>query len=362
MMKHRVLVVDDSAVMRRLVSEGLGGDPEMEVVATASNGALALDGIARLSPDLVTLDIEMPEMNGLEALAQIRRRWPQLPVIMFSTLTERGAEATLEALSQGANDYVTKPSSASAGQAPQVIRRELAPRIKALCSSRNLQVRRAALARRLPASVGTAGRRRTEVVAIGSSTGGPNALTCLLSALPAQLRVPLLIVQHMPPLFTRFLAERLASKCPFPVREAEEGAVVLPGEAWIARGDYHLALVREGTQVKMRLTQQPPENSCRPSVDVLFRSVAEVYGSGAMAVVLTGMGQDGLLGARNLRNCGAEIIVQDEATSVVWGMPGYIAREGLADAVLPLPQIAPEITRRLGIGLTAPLRATGTQS
>jgi len=360
MAKHRVLVVDDSAVMRRLVREGLTGDPAVEVVGTAANGVLALEMIPRLAPELVTLDIEMPEMNGLEALAQIRRRWPRLPVIMFSTLTERGAEATLDALALGANDYVTKPASTTAARAPEVIRSELVPRIKALCAARVVPSGGNWVARRTPVSITTA-RRRAEVVVIGSSTGGPNALTSVLSCIPANISAPLLIVQHMPPVFTHFLAERLASKCAFPVREATEGAVLLPGEAWIARGDYHLALVREGTQVRLRMTQQPPENSCRPSVDVLFRSVAEVYGRNVLALVLTGMGQDGLQGARKLRQAGAEIMVQDEATSVVWGMPGYIAREGLADAVLPLPQIAPEILRRVAVQDGTHSRAAGAQ-
>lgn len=360
MVKHRVLVVDDSAVMRRLVREGLSGDPAMEVVGTASNGALALEMIPRLSPELVTLDIEMPEMDGLETLGQIRRRWPRLPVIMFSTLTERGAEATLDALALGANDYVTKPSSGTAAKAPEVIRRELVPRIKALCAVRDSRPVETWVARRPPLSVATAGRR-AEVVVIGSSTGGPNALTSVLTCIPANLSVPLLIVQHMPPVFTHFLAERLASKCAFPVREAVEGAALQPGEAWIARGDYHLSLAREGTQVRLRMNQQPPENSCRPSVDVLFRSVAEVYGRNVLALVLTGMGQDGLQGARRLREAGAEIVVQNEATSVVWGMPGYIAREGLADAVLPLPQIAPEILRRVAVHDSTQSRTAGAQ-
>jgi two-component system chemotaxis response regulator CheB len=331
----------------------------MEVAGTASNGAQAVEMVARAAPDVVTLDIEMPEMNGLEALAEIRRRWPQLPVIMFSTLTERGAEATLDALALGANDYVTKPTGTSVGRAPAVIREELAPRIKALCAARVLRQEKIWAARRMPFTAFGGRKRRVDVVAIGSSTGGPNALTTLLTSLPAHLSTPLLIVQHMPPVFTRFLAERLAAKCLFPVREADDGAIVRPGEVWIARGDYHLATVREGTQVRLRLTQQPPENSCRPSVDVLFRSVAEVYGGSALALVLTGMGQDGLLGARQLRAAGADIVVQDEATSVVWGMPGYIAREGLADAVLPLGQIAPEIQRRVPLGDAATSRPAG---
>jgi two-component system chemotaxis response regulator CheB len=346
--KHRVLVVDDSAVMRRLVREGVSLDPAVEVVGTAANGAAALQLISQLKPDLVTLDIEMPEMNGLEALAEIRRRGLRLPVIMFSTLTERGAVATLDALSLGADDYVTKPASTgNAAGALELICGELVPRIKALCSHTVAPAPVTSVGASQLRPKGGGERRRVDVVAIGSSTGGPNALTAVLSSMPADVAVPLLIVQHMPPVFTRFLAERLAAKCALAVREAADGATLAPGTAWIARGDYHLTLLREGTQVRVVMTQEPPENSCRPAVDVMFRSVADVYGGNSLAVVLTGMGQDGLRGARQLHGLGAQIVVQDEASSVVWGMPGFIARAGIADAVLPVGQIAPEILRRV---------------
>ncbi len=349
----RILIVDDSVVIRRVLADILDADPDIEVAGTASNGRIALERIAALQPDLVTMDIEMPEMDGLTAVRELRRTDRRTPVIMFSTLTERGASATLDALAGGANDYVTKPvSSGSPIAAMERVREDLLPRIKALVGRSEPAPTRASTAP-------TAGpnpplRRRSnastpvQVIAIGCSTGGPNALETLLTSLPDDLPVPIVVVQHMPPLFTRLLAERLDTKTGLRIREAEPGMRLGAGDVMIAPGDHHMVLHQSlsGT-VEVVLDQSPPEHSCRPAVDVLFRSVAAVYGSRALGVVLTGMGQDGMLGARELVAAGADVIAQDEATSVVWGMPGAVVRDGLASAVLPLEQIAPTLTRRV---------------
>ena len=344
MPKIRVLVVDDAVVFRRLVAHELSADPVIEVVGTAANGRIALAKLAQVSPDLVILDIEMPELDGLATLREIRKSHPKLPVIMFSALTERGAAASLDALALGATDYFAKPASAGGLDASlKVIRDELIPEIKALCARRATPAALPAPA--TPVSGGT--RAAVEVVAIATSTGGPNALAEVFAALPADLPVPVVIVQHMPPMFTRLLAERLSAQSAVTVEEGRLGGALRPGHAWVAPGDFHMTVARDGTQVLVLLNQNPPQNSCRPAADVLFRSVAETFGAGTLAVVLTGMGQDGLRGCEAIREAGGRVIVQDEPTSVVWGMPGFVAREGHADAVLPIGSIADEIVRRV---------------
>jgi two-component system, chemotaxis family, protein-glutamate methylesterase/glutaminase len=357
----RVLVVDDSVVVRRLVTRVLEEDPEIEVVGVAANGRIALAKLAQLAPDVVTLDIEMPELDGLATLAELRPRWPRLPVIMFSTLTERGAEATLEALSLGASDYVTKPTGLhNAAEALETVKAELLPRIKALHGARQLsRAPHAALAApqplapvvRPPVRIGPV---RIDLVTIGVSTGGPNALAELLPSLPGNFPVPVVIVQHMPPVFTRMLADRLDTRCAVRVVEAEGGEVLAPGTVYIAAGGRHLTLHRQGASVLTAANDDPPENSCRPAVDVLFRGVAELYGPNALAVVLTGMGQDGLRGAEVIRVAGGQVLAQDEESSVVWGMPGFVVKAGLADAVLPLDRLAGEIGNRVAAGRPLP--------
>jgi len=338
----------------------------LEVAGTAANGTIALAKIEQLKPDIITLDIEMPEMDGLQTLKAIRKNHPRLPVIMFSTLTERGGVATLEALSLGASDYVTKP--ANIGSVPQAIKRvqeELIPKIKALCShllpttalspapqNANGEAKPSRVAPvEYQTTVGAGSRASLiEILAIGVSTGGPNALAELFSALPSDFPVPIVIVQHMPPIFTKLLAERLESKSALKVAECVAGEPLQPGRVWIAPGGYHMTVEREAGRVRLRTNQDPPENSCRPAVDVLFRSVAKAYGAGTLAVILTGMGQDGLRGCEAIRNARGQILVQDKTTSVVWGMPGIVAQIGLANKVLPLDQIAPEIVRRVRTG------------
>ena len=362
----KILVVDDSVVVRRMVSDALSADPQLEVVGAAANGKIALARIPQLNPDVVILDVEMPELDGLETLRRLRQTHLFLPVIMFSTLTRRGAAATLDALSLGANDYVTKPANVGcAQQALEQIRAELIPKIKAFCAkAKGLEP--APVTRKVRPNVpGSNGMvaplrhlGRVEVVAIGVSTGGPNALGELVPAFPADFSVPIVIVQHMPPVFTKLLAERLSAKAQIKVEEGEPGQVVEAGHALIAPGSYHMVVQREERTVRVRTNQEPPENSCRPAVDVLFRSVAETYGAGALGVVMTGMGQDGLRGSERIRQAGGQVIVQDEATSVVWGMPGYVANAGLADKVLPLGELGREIVRKVRAGQALPGWAT----
>jgi two-component system chemotaxis response regulator CheB len=356
-----VLVVDDSVVVRRLVTSAIEGEADMRVVGTAPNGKIALAKLDQVAPDVVTLDIEMPELDGLGTLRALRRTHPRLPVIMFSTLTQRGAAATLEALASGASDYVTKPANVgSVNESIQRVREQLVPKIRALHGAplgpggrrprlgasathgtpgtpapvrpRSAQP---AVRRPRPAPTGPA-----QIRAIGCSTGGPEALSRVLTALPADLPVPVVVVQHMPPLFTKLFADRLDRSIAVHVVEAADGEELRPGTVYIAPGDYHLEIVRDGDKGRTRLQQGPPENFCRPAVDVLFRSVASAYGAHVAAAVLTGMGTDGRRGCESLLEAGAGIIAQDEATSVVWGMPGAVAQAGLADAVLPIDDIA----------------------
>jgi two-component system chemotaxis response regulator CheB len=346
MPKIRVLVVDDSAVIRRLVSDELAKDPDLEVAGTATNGKIALARLPQVNPDLVILDIEMPEMNGLETLRELRKTYRHLPVIMFSSLTERGATATLDALFLGATDYFTKPSSGSVDASLEVIRTQLIPEIKALCAP--AKPTSTVMPPRVPiASTGAPPVHAVDVLAIGASTGGPNALAEIFLQLPADFPVPIVVVQHMPPTFTKLLAERLNAQSSIEVAEGTAGALLEPGHAFIAPGDHHMTVVRDGTARRLLIHQGPPVNSCRPAVDPLFRSIAEAYGAKALAVMLTGMGKDGMHGCELLREAGAQIVAQDEATSVVWGMPGAVARAGLADRVLPLSLIAGEIVKRV---------------
>jgi len=363
MRKIRVLVVDDSVVVRKIVADSLRVDPEIDVVGAAANGKIALAKIPQLNPDLITLDIEMPEMDGLQTLAEIRKIYPSLPVIMFSTLTERGGVKTLEALSLGATDYVTKPANmGSVSLAMQRVRDELVPKIKTFCAER-AGLKLPSQAKPVPVSksepvakktftprVAPSSNTKIDIVAIGVSTGGPNALANLFPVFPKDFPVPIVVVQHMPPFFTKLLAERLSSKSNLVVVEGAKGQVLKPGQAWIAPGDFHMVLEKNGTGFKTQTNQAPPENSCRPAVDVLFRSVAHLFGPRVLSVILTGMGQDGLTGCEHIKDAGGRVIVQDENTSVVWGMPGFVAKAGLAEKVLPLNQIGQEIINIANFG------------
>jgi two-component system chemotaxis response regulator CheB len=350
--KIRVLVVDDSVVIRRLISHALEEDPQIEVAGFAADGEAALRRVIELHPDVITLDIDMPVMNGIETLRKLNAMPARPFVIMFSTLTERGGAATIEALSLGAGDYVTKAAKAgSLDRSMESLRRDLIPKIKQFFVRAGEDnpahfgsVEHKTTAARIPP--GHSAPRRA--VAIGVSTGGPNALAAIIPMFPPDFELPILIVQHMPPVFTRLLAERLNTLTSMQVEEAVDGATVERGKIFIAPGDRHMVVRRtENGRVAIGLNQNSPENSCRPSVDVLFRSVAEVYGGGAIAAVLTGMGYDGTKGAEALHAKGAWVIAQDEASSVVWGMPSAVVKAGVADAVVDLHCLVPEILDRV---------------
>jgi len=351
--RTRILIVDDSAVMRSLLRAVVSTDGGLEVAGTAADGASALQAIETLHPDLMMLDVEMPVMDGVATLRELRTRGHRVPVIMCSALTQRGAHVTIEALACGAADYVTKPAGQSDRETGvRLLAQELIPKIKALTrvlpaeQATGLRARMGAAARAAGAAQGSAAEPK--VVAIGVSTGGPAALDVVLPWLPRSFPLPVLVVQHMPELFTRILAERLNGRCSMNVREAAEGDPVLPGTIFVARGNWHmevLAGASTGAVPTLHLTQAPPENHCRPAVDVLFRSAAAVYGGGVVAAILTGMGSDGLAGTRLLRAAGSPVLAQDQTTSAVWGMPGVVANAGLASRVLPLDAIGPEILR-----------------
>lgn len=353
MQKIRVLVVDDSNLIRQLLSNLLSTDPEIFVASTAANGKIALEKIPLINPDIVILDIEMPEMNGLDTLRQIKKLYPNLPVIMCSSFTRSSGVATLDALSLGANDYVTKPVNTSLQTSMEILRTALIPRIKALVFKQCLPAL-AAIENNHTGKVRTC--LQVNIVAIGSSTGGPNALHEIIQHLPENFSVPIVIVQHMPPLFTKLLAERLSALRKIPVKEAANGDILEPGKAWLAPGDFHMRIIKNENNYSIQLSQDPPENSCRPAVDVLFKSVAEAYGAHVLGVILTGMGQDGLIGSQAIHKAGGSIIAQDEKSSVVWGMPGTVVHAGVADVIKPLNLIAEEIMERVMISTSSKQR------
>ena len=353
-----MLVVDDSVVVRRLVVNALSQEPDVHVVGAAVNGRVALDKVALLAPDVVVLDIEMPVLDGIATLRRLRAEHPQLAVIMFTSPGEHTADQLLDAFSAGASDYVAKPAGAlTALAARDEVRAQLLPRIRA--------VHRQPSAFDAPDGTPAARRRSLDpgappyaVLGVGASTGGPDALAALLPALGANLGVPVVVVQHMPPNFTALFARRLDAMSAMTVREAADGDLLRPGEVLIAPGDRHLVLERDDDRVRARLDRGAPVNYCRPSVDVLFRSIAEVYGRRGLAVVLTGMGHDGAHGAELLAAVGGTVLVQDEATSVVWGMPGAVVANGHHELALPIEELAPAVTGLLRTErpLSPPLR------
>ncbi|WP_029068280.1 protein-glutamate methylesterase/protein-glutamine glutaminase [Jonesia quinghaiensis] len=363
-MSIRVVVVDDSVVIRRLVVQALESDSGIEVIATAANGKLGLAKIEQLKPDAITMDIEMPEMNGVEAVRALRKKGIQTPIIMFSTLTERGATATLDALTAGASDYVTKPSNVgSINESLRVVAGELIPKIKALVphkatSRGGAPGRPGAPGAGGPASTATAHamfrqssvNTRTDerqhairAVVLGSSTGGPEALSKVIASLNQPLPVPMIVTQHMPPVFTKQLAARLDRLGPNRVHEAHNRQLLQPANIYLAPGDYHLELAYRDNGVYTTLTQGPPVNFCRPSVDVMFASAQKIFGPELLSVILTGMGSDGKNGAGHIAEAGGTVIVQDQGTSVVWGMPGATATAGYAHRILPINEIGPTV-------------------
>jgi two-component system chemotaxis response regulator CheB len=345
----RVLVVDDSAIVRGLIVASLEKDGEIEVVATASNGALAIDALKRWDPDVIVLDIEMPVMDGLTALPKLLAANPDVKVIIASTLTRRGAEITLRALAAGAADCIAKPSTGELRGA-EGFSRELTAKVKALAHARrNKRVVARPAARPVLAPVAQKGMPAETPVAVAiiSSTGGPQALLRVSPTLK-EIRQPIFITQHMPATFTSLLAEHVGRASGRPTIEAQDGLVVEAGHTYIAAGDFHMVIEGNRNAQKIRLTQTPPENFCRPSADPMLRSLVECFGRQLLCVVLTGMGQDGLLGCRQLVAAGGTVVAQDEATSVVWGMPGAVAHAGICAAILPVEQVGPWVLRAAG--------------
>jgi len=375
---YRVMLVDDSAVIRGLFARTLESDPEIEIVASVSDGQMAVTTLEKSlgKIEVVVLDIEMPRMDGLTALPKLIELDRDIAVVMASTLTERNADISLRALALGAKDYIPKPSSTRELTGAEAFKRELSAMVKAFGSSRRAKrgerqpSRRAFSAERRPGAVGQAGtaaagsapalspsaaaraaaatpitlraigRDAPAVIAIGSSTGGPQALFKLLGDLPKTLRLPILLTQHMPPTFTAILAEHIKRSTGWDCVEATDAMPVTPGRVHLARGDHHMRVEGGPARPVIRIDQGPPENFCRPAVDPMLRSIVETWGGRALAVILTGMGHDGQKGCAALVEAGGTVVAQDEATSVVWGMPGAVARAGLCSAVLPLGEIA----------------------
>ncbi len=365
----RVVAIDDSSTMRHMYQKVLSGCPDITLVDMAKDGASGMEMVYTLRPDVVLLDIEMPGIDGLDVLSRLRERIPQLPVIMCSTLTHRGAAVTLEALFRGAADYVAKPHLQTTPQAAmESFRTPLIERIRAL----GARVRPGSLTSIAQAPLRQLRMESTsnpiEVVVLGASTGGPQAIEQVLCRLPENFPVPILIVQHIPALFVPLLVDRLQKYCPLKILESAEGAPLQPGTVSIARGDWHLRIaiaaplrsqsifqkhsetvdpVEQRQFAVQRLTQDAPIHYCRPAVDALFFSAAEIYGAAAIGVVLTGMGSDATEGCRAIRAAGGTVIAQDAATSTIWGMPGSVVQAGLAHAVVPLQEIADEMVRRV---------------
>ncbi|NLD35404.1 MAG: chemotaxis response regulator protein-glutamate methylesterase [Desulfatiglans sp.] len=361
----RVLVVDDTVVYRKTVSDVLAEIPGVEVVGTANNGKIAMMKIASLKPDLITLDIEMPEMNGLDVLRALKTEAPDVGAIVLSTLTHKGGDLTIKALELGAFDYITKPETGSIEESKRTIKKILDLLLKSF--SRHLEMKKilrsanygkAYSTETLPgqpdlrtsrysATTSTRSHRKAkaEIIGIGISTGGPKALSEMMPRIPANINVPILIVQHMPPMFTNSLAKSLNARCAIEVKEAEDGEVIRPNVAFIAPGGKQMKVVAgvDGLSRIIRITDDPPENSCKPSVDYLFRSIAEHYVGRSAGVIMTGMGSDGTLGLRLMKRNGSFIIAQDEPSCVVFGMPKKPIDEGIVDIIAPLERLADEI-------------------
>ena len=367
-MSLRVLVADDAVLFRRTIAEALASLPGVEVVGSVGNGRLALQRVADLQPDLLTLDLEMPELDGLGVLDGLRAAQHKVAVIVVSALTSRGGQLTLRALEKGAFDFITKPEGGTLEANREALRHELSLKVRAV--AQRVTVRKLLQGSAPPASprppvpvpvpaappapdlAGASERMariaaalRPDMVLIGVSTGGPNALARLLPALPGDLGVPVLVVQHMPPLFTQSLAESLAAKCALRVKEAAHGETVMANTVYIAPGGRHMRVAPAPDRSRViQITDDPPEHNCRPAVDYLFRSVAAHFPGRAVAAILTGMGSDGTLGLRLLRRQGSVVIAQDEASCVVYGMPKAAVEAGVVDHVLPLDAIAGRLT------------------
>lgn len=384
--RTKVLIIDDSVVNRRVMINLLETFETVEVAGFAADGTIGWAKVLLTKPDVILVDIDMPEMSGIDLLKKLRKNKIDIPVIMLSDGSDGEAEFILDAMAYGAQDYAVKPDNMNNGEkALKFVKTELMPKINKnspyykdividggpateTCGTGVNKFNEKACADNLNnknnknnpnnniASVdlnnGIKRRRvpRVDVLAVGVSTGGPKALEIFLSGFNGQIDVPVLIVQHMPPQFTKLLAERLSVETKLNVTEGASGSFIETGKVFLAPGDYHMIVKREAAYYKIELNQHPPENSCRPAVDVLFRTVADIYGENALAVVLTGMGQDGLIGCEHIKKNGGRVIVQDKDSSVVWGMPGAVANNNLADCVLPLEELAAEVINRINMG------------
>lgn len=354
---YRVMVVDDSAVIRGLFARFLEADPEISVISSVSNGQMAIDALGRHNEiEIIVLDIEMPIMDGMTALPLLLKKKPGIQILMASTLTRKNAEISLRAMSDGAADYVAKPTSTSEIHSADAFKRELVDKVKGLASAaragqRSAPSTSAAKVTTLPVkessdiSLRAAPAMRPEVIAIGSSTGGPQALFQLFSKLGGGITPPILITQHMPATFTSLLAGHIAKAANMPCEEGKDGDVIRAGHIYVAPGDYHMIVERCDQGDVIRLTQDEPENYCRPAVDPMLRSMAKLYGTKLLTVILTGMGSDGCKGAQDVIAAGGSVVAQDKETSIVWGMPGAVAEAGVCSAILPLADIAPYIRK-----------------
>jgi two-component system chemotaxis response regulator CheB len=344
-LRTRVMIVDDSAVIRGLVARWLTEVGEFEVIATASNGRLALEALERHDPDIVLLDLEMPEMDGVDALPLLLKRRPRTKVVVVSTLTQRNAQISLKCLSLGAADYLAKPESQRQPAAAEEFRRDLIEKLKALAPSRKRRPLETVAAVPIQPRISRKSiSSRPECLLIGASTGGPRAVERVLLGLGSAIkRIPVLVVQHMPAMFTGVFAEHLRVQIGAHACEPSDGQPIQPGTVFIAPGGRHMGLTIDRGYPAIRLDDGAPVNFCRPAVDVLFRDAAAIYGSAALAVILTGMGSDGTQGARRLVQAGGTVLAQDEGTSIVWGMPGSIVKAGLAQDILPLESIGPAL-------------------
>ena len=346
----RLLLVDDSAAIRGILSKTLREIPGIKVTGTAADGEKALNFLEKEQVDIVLLDIEMPVMDGIETLRRIRKKHPRLPVVMFSSLTERGAKATLEALVAGANDYVPKPTATDNDSIVARIESELVPKLRAVYRPPDKSKdwgNETASKKLMPPVPRKTNSQDISVLVIGVSTGGPSALAEVLPHLAVANAPPIVVVQHMPKEFTGLLAERLSKMCKHRVSEAHHGQALQQEHIYLAPGGSHLEIQKHREEAKLVLHDGPPENSCRPSADVLFRSAAKIFHSGTLALILTGMGNDGLQGCKMIASKGGVVIAQDEPSSVVWGMPGHVVRAGIADTVLSLDRIGPDIAMRI---------------
>lgn len=359
MKMFKVLVVDDTIVYRKIVGDVLKAIPGVEVVGTANNGKIALSKIKTLKPDLVTLDIEMPEMSGIEVLQELQQHPSPPGVIMLSTLTREGSEMTIKALELGAFDFVPKPDAGTMADNLLKVKQAIEPIVSALKRQQSTRLtlrpgiapmKRAEPRQPTPPATKVQPPRiktKSEIVGIGISTGGPNALTRMIPMLPGNFKAPILIVQHMPPMFTASLANSLNNKSPLTVKEAEDGDLIIPGLVLIAPGGRQMKIVagQDGLSRKIKITDDPPENSCKPSVDYLFRSIAQHYVGRATGVIMTGMGSDGSKGLAQMKKNGSHVIAQDEASCTVFGMPKAPIESGIVDVIAPLDKIADEIVK-----------------